>query len=152
MSYPRVIRERTMNHPAIMELDPDTDNSTDVELQAAYSTTVDAHSVIEVELDSGRGFLVHVEDTESLLAAVSIPTDADGIPTVRLGAEVGSWCIKTLDGKANYGMLAAEDPSGRHTIRLYQSQLDRLKALASRVFRDKTTGAVLDATRTAAIA
>lgn len=146
MSYPQPVIDQVVNHGAAV--DPDTDE----ELRAAYSETVEAHSVIEVELASGQDYLIHIEDIETVLAEIEQPMDANGNPTVRLGAKIGSWCIKTLGGEPVYGLLTSEDRSGRCVCRLHQSQLDRLKALRTSVFRDKTRGTILDAVQTAAIA
>ncbi len=150
MRYPQAVEDRVVSFPDSMELDPDTGIETGVKLRSSYVKIIGSQWVIEIKLKNDL-FYIHIEDIQEVLEALKIPVDVDGNPTVSLGAEIGSWCIKTLDGKANYGMHPSEDPSGRHVTRLYQSQLDRLKALPARVFRDKTTGSVLDATRTAAI-
>lgn len=148
MSYPQTLIDQVVNHAAVM----DDEKNPPEEVRAAYSETVEAHSVIEIELTSGKNYLMHIEDIEAMLKGLEQPLDANGDPTEPLGADIGSWCIKTLGENPVYGLLTSEDRSGRHTCHLYQSQLDRLKKLGTIIFRDKTSGIVLDSTAVAALA
>ena len=140
MSYPQTVIDQIINHSDIL----DDDNLTI--LRAAYSETVRAHSVIEIELTSGQNYLIHIENVETFLDALKHTLDVNEVPITPIGADIGSWCIKKLDGKPVYGLLASEDGSGRYVCRLYQSQLDRLKILSTIIFRDKDSGIVLDVT------
>lgn len=137
MNYPQPVIDQVVNHAA--SIDPDTNE----EIRAAYSETVEAHSVIKIELTSGQNYLVHIENIEIFLNELKHPLDSDDNLLTPIGADIGSRCIKTLDESPVYGMLKSEDPSGRCVNCLYQSQLDRLKALTPIIFRDKTSGNLL---------
>ena len=138
MSYPQAVIDQVVSHDAVMKRDPMTGEITDVESKAAYSETVEAHSVIEIELTSGQDYLIHIENIETVLNELKHPIDANDNLITPIGAEIGSWCQKKLDGSIVYGMLKSEDPSGKHVCKLYQSQLDRLKVFD--IFRDTTSG------------
>ncbi len=143
MRFPDAVKTFDQDEPEVR------DAVTNEVLQPARTVTAPAQYVLILELTRNRAtYFVRTDNVEQYMQALTPLTRTED-----QGAVLGSWCIKYMDGRAKYGMLASEDRTGggRFTPKLYQKGLDRIKALSTRILRDKTSGAVLNATATARV-
>ncbi len=143
MSFPREVTEHLVDEPEVL----DTDGTT--VLRPARTVTKQAQYVLVIELTRDSAiYYVRTDDVVAMMDALKSESEGED-----QGARVGSWCIKYMDSRAKYGMLASEDKTGggRFTPKLYQKQLERIKALATTILRDETDGSTLDASRIAAV-
>lgn len=142
MRFPDAVKTHEVDEPEVR------DEDTGDVVRPARTVTRQAQYVLILELARNQAtYFVRTDRVEQYMQALKPATDTED-----QGAQVGSWCIKYMDGKAKYGMLYSEDtPDAKHVAHLHQKQLDRIKALSTRILRDKTSGAVLDATATARV-
>jgi len=142
MRFPDAVKEHQVDEPELRSEDDTT------VIRPARTVTKQAQYVLIVELTRNLAtYYVRTDNVEQYIQALKAATDTED-----QGAQIGSWCIKYMDGTPKYGMLASEDtPDAKHVAHLHQKQLDRIKALGTIVFRDKTTGNLLDAAGVAVI-
>lgn len=143
MRFPDAVKTFDQDEPEVR------DEDTDEVLQPARTVTKQAQYVLILELTRNQEtYFIRTDNVEQYTQARQSAT-----PDEDQGAVIGSWCIKYMDGRAKYGVLASEDKTGggRFTPKLHQKQFDRIKALSSIILRDAATGAVLDANTVGAI-